>query len=162
MMSIGRIRRLAKKLRGEFAASYSGPSVSKYESVRKIEAALHELAHAAVFGMDPFVSGRGLSEDINNRFARYQSTRSQAWADRSECAALAVELIVVRSLGLPVNRESLLLGASEQMERFSRGKMERIVTDMELRPISKRRAEIVVGWVERCARERAAVARVPS
>jgi hypothetical protein len=94
----------AKALNG----SLSGASIT---SRKDLEPYIHELAHAAVLGI-PFK--RGLSRKVTKRIEKMSPIRG----DLSECAALAVEIVVLNALGIDAEVERLVDFASESMKTY--------------------------------------------
>jgi hypothetical protein len=116
-----------------------------------VEGALHELAHAAVFGIS--LRRSGLIAAVAARFKRYVRRRS---SDRSECAALAVEAVAARRLGIRIQLLSQVIpyAVEENMKMMrDRREVRDLVLDYMQRPVTKRRAARVVRHVRALEKE---------
>lgn len=114
-----------------------------------VEGALHEMAHAAVFGIS--FRHPTLIEAVRTRFHRYVRRRA---SDRSECAALAVEAVAARRLGLGIqfSREVVPFAIRENMRVLDAPEVRAMVSEYMRRPITRRRAERIVRHVQAAAR----------
>lgn len=92
---------------GEIASELGGSDLAVAEGV------IHELAHAAVLKLEPSST---LSSRVGQRFNEY---KRHGAADRSECAALAVEQITFEALGWHIVHDFVVQLACDDMRRMN-------------------------------------------
>lgn len=109
------------------------------------EAMIHELAHAAVFGMSAYPL-QSLTERVARRFRKYERPKISRPADRAECVALAVERIVFEALDWKIDHKLLLTLAQEDMRAMTIEEAEREV-EAAMTERNANRAGQVIAWL---------------
>lgn len=116
------------------------------EDYADAEALLHEVAHAAVFGMKNIK--KNISERVATRFSKFKSRRAE---DRSECSALAVELTILRMMRwhskFPFGE--LILMAHDDMQLLSLPTVYRTIDEYLGKKITRTRAERAIKILEK-------------
>lgn len=102
-----------KHIAERWPSSYDGTSTS---SEPHIEAALHELCHAATFNIDAHRYGQ-LSDYVGDRFEGL----SRLAADRKEALGLAIELRIAKRIGLKLNVRKLISGVAWSSDKMREG-----------------------------------------
>ncbi len=108
------------------------------------ESLVHELCHAVVLGTP---IDKNIAHHVSRRFDEYKSDLS---ADVSECRALAVEKIVLRLLGWPVQWTGVLHIASHTVRLFTDEGVEQEIRHFT-NELAERRARRVIRWLEEYA-----------
>jgi len=121
----------------------------------RAEGLVHELCHAAVFGLsaaDGWHYGCDLNEAVSLEFEFYEDHLA---ADRSECAALAVEREVLRALGWPVDVGKIVKSSYRNLRVMGRPEMDSAIERAGACKVTQVRARRVVRWL-------AAIGRSPA
>lgn len=124
-----------------------------------LESVIHELSHAAVFGMTP---PKNVHYEVSKRFHAYRNPKA---ADESECVALAVQLNVCRRLRLPLPIARAVPYACKGMQTILY--MDVAYTHARVRqhlsaPRTRIRAQTVMGWLEPAIRDVSQMTQVAS
>jgi hypothetical protein len=118
---------------------------------RVVEGFVHELAHAAVMGIDaPHFAGAPLPRRISDEVSAVFKGMRSVPSDLSECEALAVEVVVMRFLGIEVDGASLCRYASLGMKTSTYSQPSATFEAMEFFltvPATFARAFVVVAWI---------------
>ena len=165
---------LARRLNVRFKVTgYSGlEAIGKTKAAEDIEGVLHELCHAAVFGIRrinrstkvSFYSGltkksrvtfsRTLSDIIGEKFDAFDGD-SDRESDLSEAQAAAVELLVARQIELEIDEEALVSAVRRSMrQQWELDELRNSMERRSKRPESKVMAERVVRWMVRAWEQR--------
>src|ERR1700735_4124398 len=114
-------------------------------SLVHIEGYVHELAHLAVFNTHPRYAPDGsLGVMVGELFDDYETY----WAsDRSEFKAVAVELLVARGVGLPIDVDSLMGSVGRGCRYYAPTNVPGLVHAYMERPLTQRRARRVLRWL---------------
>ena len=114
-----------------------------------LEAILHEFSHLAVFNAQPHGNEHQLPEMVSTLFNAYASPLA---SDRAECRALAVQLLVVKRLGLRIHVRRLCRDAAMEMrsDTFYQDAPQviRAVRHYRALPLAQQRAERVLSWLQ--------------
>ena len=155
-MKLVDIELVADAVQHYYAGSYGGldkltPSVA----TGLIEASVHELAHAAVFGFKkPWTLRRCPNAvDDGSTIADHVAKRFDAYADKhrsdvSELRAVAVEILVMAMLEIPLHTDKLIASAYRGLESgMTKRDAMRMVRKALREKIAFRRARTVVRWI---------------
>jgi hypothetical protein len=114
-----------------------------------LEAIVHELCHLAVFNMDPRGHERRLAKVVGEVFLGYVNPLA---SDDSECRALAVQLLVVKHIGLRIHMHRLCRDAAQEMrsETYQDDTLQvlHVVRRYRKHPRAQELAERVLSWLK--------------
>lgn len=125
----------------------SSVSCTEYRFMR-LEGFLHELSHLAVFNLKPASAPVGMLDDyVGELFENYTSRRA---ADMSELKAVAVELLVAKELGMPLDEARLLANVTRDCRYFYKWEdVQKHVGIWLVKPATQKRARRVLYWLQK-------------
>ena len=116
--------------------------------VQEVEAYIHDLAHAAVFDIDPFKTN-DLSDDVAAEFSRFEKPES----DRKEIEGIVVSFLVFDRTGLKVSdraRRKIVTNAVGNFEEkwWTPAIVWKLIDFLLSKQDMKVETERVIGWME--------------